>query len=306
MLMTDLTRECPEPGVYEGVDFATYNSWDALSNSGLSLLMKSPRHFYEGERAEATEAMRIGELCHAGALEPASVAERYVVMPAFEHDLENMTADGAPSESKATKYYRQKRKEFEAANCGKEIVTRDVFESMMSLVRELSLNERANELLNARGPSEVSLVWDETVDGFDAPIRCKARLDKVALDRGAIVDLKKCRDVTRFVQDIAQRNYHRQLAFYQRGWAALHGGECLAPWLIAHETALPIGVAAAPLAELAQVEGGRQVARLLRTYAECRAAEVWPGLANPNEWELAAWRVSEVEPLVASDGREMN
>lgn len=304
--MTTLTTECPSPGVYEGVSFDDYNAWRALSNSALTLLAKSPRHYLEGERSEQTDAMKVGELCHSGVFEPASIAERYAVMPPFELQPENCTGNGEPSDSKATKWYRAKRKEFEDANIGKEICPREIFEGMMSLVRELSLNEDANRLLNGPGPVEVSIVWDEVIPGgWSSPVRCKARLDKVAELESAIVDLKKCRDVTGFEKDIAYRRYFRQMAFYQRGWSILHDGDCLTPWLIAHEISAPLCVLAAPLSEVAIIEGNNQIDQLLSLFCQCRAADEWPGLVNPSEWNLAPFAISEPAPLVASDGREI-
>jgi PDDEXK-like uncharacterized protein DUF3799 len=303
MLMTDLSNECPSPGIYEGVSFDEYNAWRALSNSGLSLLAKSPRHFNEGERCEQTPDMAIGNLCHAGVFEPASVAERYAIQPPYEFDPENVTDKGAPSTNPNTNYCKRKRAEFEAANVGKEIVERKTYEQMMTLVLELAANETANRLLNAPGPCEVSIVWDEQVAGFE-PIRCKARFDKISLSEDAFVDLKKCTNVAEFEKDIAKRSYHRQMSLYQRGWAALHDGELLQPYLIAHEMAVPLSVIAAPLSDVAIIEGGNQVDRLLNLYVQCRAADAWPGVPNPIVFDLPAWALSEPEPLVASDGRE--
>ncbi len=300
MLMTDLSTECPEPGVYENVSFDEYNGWRALSNSALTLLDKSPRHYAEGERSEPTEAMRIGELAHCGVFEPSAVAERYVIMPPFELDPHNCTDSGAPSDKKTTKWYRARVREFEDAYAGREIVPRAIYEQVISLVRELSRNERANMLLNDEGPVELCLVWDEQVNGFDEPVRFKGRIDKVAIRTGAIVDLKKCPDVTDFNKVIANRKLHRQMAAYQRGWAALHNGELLTPWLIAHETTAPISVVAAPLSDVSIMEGEEQFDRLLARYCECRAADAWPGVPNPPAWELPEWAISPVTMFAGS------
>lgn len=292
MLMTTLTTECPSPGVYEGVSFDEYNGWRAISNTALSLLAKSPRHYRDGERSEQTADMRIGELCHVGVFEPAAVAERYEFLPAFERDPENCTGKGESSESKSTKYYKAKRAAFEAEHVGKEIVPREIFESVMTLVHELSENAQASALLNGPGPVECSLIWDEEING--TVIRCKARLDKIALDHGAIVDLKKCRDVLAFEKDIAYRSYDRQLAHYQAGWAALHDGECLTPWLIAHEMTVPLTVLAAPLADETLIDGFTRRQQLLERLAECIVTDHWPGPENPREWSKPGYSFAPV------------
>lgn len=301
MLMTQLKTDCPEPGIYEGVPFATYDAWDALSNSGLSLLAKSPRHFHDADRSEATDAQRIGELCHCNQFEPGAFAERYAIMPPFERDPGNCTADGEPSTSKTTKYYRAKKKEFEAANAGREICPPEWYEKSITLVRELALCDRANCLLNQAGPCEVSIVWDEPTT--PEPVRCKARLDKIALENRAIVDLKKCRDVTDFQKDIAYRRYHRQMAFYARGWRRL-SGEYFAPWLIAHEISVPLSVLAAPLSPVAILIGQDEVDKYLNLFVECRARDEWPGPIGPPTWELPPWMLPDSEPVAASNGRE--
>jgi hypothetical protein len=303
MLMTDLTIECPEPGIYEDVSFGDYNQWRAISNSAMGLLEKSPRHFQRGERSESTKDQRLGELCHVGVLEPNAFAQRYIVQPPFHLDPCNVKADGAPSDSRATKYCREKEREFAEAHADREIVDKATYESMLAMVVELTENDHARRHLNDRGPVEVSIVWDELTE-HGHTVRCKARLDKVALDLGAIVDLKKCQDALRFGRDIAYRKYHRQLAHYQSGWAALNGGELLDVVLVAYETTPPATVLSAQLDEIALIEGREQRDKLLALYVRCLVSDQWPTLPNPSEWTLPEWALSPAF-LVGSAGETL-
>lgn len=301
MLMTNLKVDCPEPGIYEGVDFATYDQWDAVSNSHLSLLAKSPRHFREGNWSEPSDCLRIGELQHCGVFEPGAITDRYSVMPAFERDPENCTADGTPSESKGTKYYRMKKAQFEAEHEGREIVPRDWLDQALNLAIEIAANEDAHRILNDQGPVEVSIVWDELIGSEN--VRCKARIDKVARSLGILADLKKCREVSGFVKDIAYRKYHRQLAHYQAGWESLTD-ESLVPWFIYHESTTPIVVLAAPLGDVSIIQGNNERYELLSRLVECRQLDEWPGPRNPKELEIPAWSIAET-PFVAANGEEV-
>ena len=76
-----------KPGIYRDVDFDTYLSLDAISNSSLHAAKKSMLHYLTQKTVEETPAMRLGTLCHAGKFEPEMVSRRYAVMPAFENDV---------------------------------------------------------------------------------------------------------------------------------------------------------------------------------------------------------------------------
>lgn len=287
MLMTNTSTECPEPGIYEDVDFATYVNWRAISNSQLSLLKKSPRHFKYGYVAESTDNQRLCELYHCGVLEPKAFGERYVIRPQFEHDLANTTATGEPSTSKATKYVKQKDREFAEYHTDKIIVSSEEYEQNFALVEQYCQNDDARRILNGDGLVEVSIVWDEIVDG--QLIRCKARIDRVSKSERIIADVKGTgKSLAKFGYAIGEYGYHRQLAGYRRGWEILTG-ERYTPWIIAHETSPPFTVLAAPLGVDELYEGDDERDQLLRLYAECRATDNWPGMASPTVWTMPSF-----------------
>jgi len=296
-----MTQQTPDIGIYENVPFETYAEWDAVSNSHLSLFARSPRHYAEGFKGEATDPMRLGSLQHCGIFEPLSIIERYAVMPAYELDALNTTANGAPSDSKCTKFYKHMKAQFEAANEGREIVPNSWYRSAKELSVALHENQRAREILNGPGPVEVSIIWDEVIG--DSEIRCKARIDKVATSLGIIADLKKCRDVSRFDRTIADFKYHRQLAHYLSGWQSLTGDE-LTPAFIYHEPGPPVVVLAATLRDTAILQGNQERYRLLAQLADCRRMDRWPLPPNPTEIDLPSWYYDSA-PFIAANGEEV-
>lgn len=279
--------ETPEPGIYEDVPFANYLQWDALSNSRMSLLAKSPRHYKLGVFKE-TKPMQLGQLYHCGVLEPLAFAARYAIVPDFHLSPDNQTKDGEPTSSRTTKFVKERVAEFTAMCQGREIVPKEWYDDTLSLVRELSLNDDACRLLNANGPREVSILWDE--DG----ILCKARLDKVN-PGWAIADLKSTDSIDNFTASIGRYGYHRQMAHYQRGWHKLTG-DTLPTWLIAVESSAPFAVQAAPMSEEAMIEGGISRQRLMDKLRDCLECDEWPGMPNPKAWNVPA-RALETESV---------
>lgn len=277
----------PEPGIYEDVPFADYLAWDALSNSGLSLLKKSPRHFKLGFSKEPQPYLLLGSLYHCGVLEPLAFAKRYAIVPDFHLDEENVTTGGVRTTSRATKYVKERTAEYASMCDGREIVPNEWYEQTLAVVRELSENDDARRILNGEGPRELSIIWEE--DG----VLCKARIDKKS--RGVIADLKSTAAIDNFTNAIGRYGYHRQMAHYQAGWRELTG-DTLQTWLIAVESSHPFAVQAAPMSEEAMEAGYTERRKLLDLYCECRATDNWPGMPNPKCWHVPAWAVDN-EPL---------
>jgi hypothetical protein len=115
--------------------------------------------------------------------------------------------------------------QWQQAHADREIVTEDWLTTAIGMVGAIAQNEFASQLLNGRGMTEVSLVWDDP----DTDIRCKCRVDKLTRIKSAgetsvtLTDLKTTRDASQFEKAIANFAYHRQAAFYADGAAAVLG-----------------------------------------------------------------------------------
>lgn len=286
---------CPKPGVYANIDAADYFAWDAVSNSRLGLMAKSPRHYQAGGSGKETKAMRFGSLAHLASLQPLEIADHYAVMPAYHLDPENCTTKGEPSTKTTTKYVEAKAAAFREANDRKQIVTQEEFDRAKLLCESIAGNELARECLTGPGPVEVSLVWIDA----DTGVRCKARLDKVLTEHGRLCDLKTTGNLFKFQRSVADYGYCRQMAHYAEGWAALNGGELLEPWLVAVESAAPHCVQAAPVDAESIEQGHKERDRLLRRVAECMESGAWPGPEPPEAWRLPEWAI---EPVTVTIG----
>lgn len=281
--------KCPEPGVYENVPPEEYFAWDAVSNSKLNLLRRSPMHYRHGY-PESTPAMRLGSLVHSGVLEPLAIAKRYVFMPDYSNHPDNKTSKGDRSFSSATSFVKSMEEQFRRLNHDKEIVTEEQYHTMVGMAQALQANAVARDLLRD-GRAEVSVVWVDAQTG----LICKARADW--LKPGVMVDLKTTLDAGEFERAVVRYGYHRQMAFYERGLSA-HGIE-VTPWIIAVEKSAPFGCRCAPMAEAALDLGHRELDELLQVLDACQENGHWPGYENPTAWELPAWYGRGAEDDVA-------
>lgn len=277
--------KCPEPGVYENVPPEDYFAWDAVSNSKLNLLRRSPMHYKHGY-SESTPAMRLGSLVHSGVLEPLAIAKRYVFMPDYASHPDNKTAKGDRSFSSSTSFVKSMEDQFRKFHHDKEVVSEEDYNTMVGMATALSGNAVARDLLRD-GRSEVSVVWIDE----DTGLTCKARADW--LRPGVMVDLKTTQDVSEFERSVVRYGYHRQMAFYERG-LSFHGIE-VTPWIIAVEKSAPYGSRCAPMAEAALDLGHRELSELLQLLLDCKERDSWPGYENPTAWELPAWYIERGE-----------
>ncbi len=290
-----------EPGIYHDIPFATYLSWDAVSNSRLGLAARSAAHYKQGFSGETSPALRLGSLVHCGTLEPLQLTNRYVVMPDFASMVENVDAKGNRSYSPATTFVKEAKRQFESVNHRKEIVTQSEYDRMMGVRTSFARDPAICGLLTS-GHSEVSLAWVDDATGLD----CKCRIDwlTVAAEFVRIVDVKTTRDGLRFESAIADYGYHRQMAFYRRGIDAVLG-QSADTWLIAVEAESPFCVRTARMSDEALRIGEQEVKDLLALVDECKAYDVWPGYTSPDEWQLPAWKMRRNDDVMVEIGEDI-
>lgn len=292
----------PAPGIHENVPFDVYRSWDAVNNSLLTQLRRSPAHAKASIDGllpdEQSPSLRLGSLIHTGVLEPGELESRYAVMPQFELDPQNRTKDGRQTTSKATGYYKDCVDEWLASTgaAGRQIVSQDEFDTMRGVIRSIAAHSGASELLATPGLAECAIVWDD-----EAGVRCKSRLDKLAIGaRRIVVDLKTTRDAATFERSVWAYGYHRQGAFYLRG----SGAENFV--IVAVETSPPYGVRVAPMSQRALDAGRKEIDELLATFAACQRSGEWPGYDDPLSWDLPDWAAPENQQSIGDWLAEVN
>lgn len=285
---------CPDPGIYYDIPADDYFAWEAVSNSKLSLMNRSPMHYKHGF-GESTPAMRLGSLVHSGVLEPLSIAKRYVFMPDYSNHPENTTANGDRSFSGATKFVKQMQETFRRMHHNKEIVSEPEYDMMVGMATALVSNQAAKNLLR-EGVAEVSLVWVDPMSG----LTCKSRIDWLDRESGRFCDLKTTMDAGEFERSIVKYGYHRQMAFYGRGLEA--NGINAEPWILATEKSAPYGCRTAPMDVVSISYGHKELDVLLQRVLDCQQSGQWPGYANPESWSCPDWYTRQQNPAPEDRG----
>lgn len=265
---------------------STYHARHELSNSQISDLAKSPRHFWCKHRdpsrrvIEPTPAMRAGTLLHTYVLEPQNMSE-YIIRP---EGLDGRTKDG---------------KEWLAAHSSKQIISADAIDTASLQVAALREIDVISDAL-ASGRSEASVFWRDEDSGID----CRARPDWLHRPTGKgrdiiALDLKTTADAApdAFSRSVHTYGYHRQAAHYTAGLEA-EGFNVIA-FVFAVVTSAPPFVAVAYVLDDATISQAEQErSELLDLYARCTAANEWPAYGQGYQViGLPAWarRADELE-----------
>lgn len=275
--MTELVAPEPlAPGVYPGIPIERYHSDSyAVSNSGLSDLMKTPFHFYSlhldpnrppPDKSEDTVARQDGHLAHCTILEPLMFHSRYIV---------------GPEVRRGTKAWEA----FEALHPDKEVIKSGQYETARAQALSVRRMPDVAELLG-RGEPEVSVYWDERLiidndTGETINVRCRCRPDwvhPVNDDSVILADVKTCGDASpyEFAKQIKRMGYHRQDAFYRRGYEKATGKKVLAFVFIAVEMKWPYASSAVMVDESDVEDGHHENQRLLQLYVKCLSTNTWP------------------------------
>lgn len=265
---------CPAPDVYPGVPHDVYRQWDAVCQSDLKRLQKSPAHLqaYLADPPAQTPAMRLGSAFHACFLEPSTYSSTYAVAP---NGLDRRTKEG---------------KAWAESLDGREILTYDEYLAIEGMSHSLA----NNPALSAIGPiprqNEVSIVWQDAATGT----LCKGRLDMIretGPDSWTIVDPKTTADASpeEFGKTAFNLGYHIQDAFYRWGCSSL--GLNVDKFLFAAvEKTQPYASAVYELDGDFLSLGWEECRRLLDLYAECTRTNTWPGYSpepvtiSPPKW----------------------
>lgn len=263
--------KAPDPGVYPGVSFDEYATWEAANYSILRHFRQTPAHarWQMLHQEESSPFQALGHLVHFAVLE----TERFrAAGPVVAPKLDRRTTAGKAA-----------WKKFETQNVGRQIVKADEREALDGILASIANHASAREALYGFGASELSIVWDEEVG--DLVVRCKSRIDRLCEMGGfpIVLDVKtegKPASTENFQRAVMTYGYHEQGAFYLRGL------EHLVPpdpgvvrqfiWLVC-ETSPPYCVRLFQAEDAALQIGQEAVDKYLRTYAECTQNDFWPG-----------------------------
>ncbi len=275
--------KAPDPGVYPGVSFDTYATWEAANHSILRHFAKTPAHAYweMTHQEESTPFQALGHLIHMAVLEP--------------HVFKGPTGPViAPKVDRRTNVGKATWAAFEEENKGRQIVTTEDMRILNGIMHSIANHATAREALYGYGASELSAVWLDPGTG----VLCKGRWDRLC-EIGSFPTILDVKTIGRpaathtFEKAVYDYGYHEQAALY------LLGAEVLVPpdpgvlrkfvWLVC-ETDPPYCVRMFEADEVALEIGRDEIAKYLRAYKECKESKVWP--AWPEGVDLAgvpAW-----------------
>lgn len=277
-----------------GLDSGEYHAMPDLGNSGISALLESPYHYWsqycDPSRPDkgASPAMVAGTLAHCVILEPGAFGDRYAVQP-----------DGIDMRTKEGKAWR------DALPPGVVSVSRSQHEVALAQMRACS--EHVSDvycMVASKTRTEVSAFWVDASTG----IECKCRPDAVhvrATDgRAVLIDLKTARSVSpsAFARAVATYGYHRQAAWYSRGYAAASGVDVAAFIFLVVSSAYPFVAAAYTLDAASMQQGADECDAALSLLSECRRSGDWPAYGRGiQEISLPAYALASTEVEVYYD-----
>lgn len=247
------------PGIYPGMPFDEYFSYENLSKHQLDALSRSPQHYRVAleQPRKRTPAMIFGAAVHAAILEPHQFDLYYARAP----ELDKRTKAGRAAHG-------------EAAAEGVTLLKADEWDAIQAMRDAIRAHPFASILLAPEdGQAEVSIAWLDNETG----VACRARPDFLNAAHSLCVDLKSAGDASmgNFARACANYNYHWQAAMYLDGLAAVKPHKAFV--FVVVEPEPPFAVGCYELAPDDMALGRTLYRKALRTYATCLATDHWPG-----------------------------
>ena len=261
------------------MNFEEYRGIDALNQSALKLILKSPLHYWQEyvnpDRTEKeTPSLKIGKALHSAILE------------------QQVIHDAPPKVDRRTKAGKETYARWQAQLPPNTIIlTKDEKDRVDGMIKSLNDHPLAYSYLyppaewQQRKP-ELTLTWEHEYN--DIP--CKARLDQLNIDQkitgnAIIVDLKTTTDASAhgFAKAVANYSYHVQVAFYMQAVKAnfpkmQHVGFVF----IAVESQPPFTVGVYELHAHACLQGERDIRQALFIYEQVQANTMFDEVYYPH------------------------
>jgi len=270
--------DCPKPGIYSGIPFATYRAWDALSQSDLKRISKeSPAHWaYKRGKPRKSAAMNLGSLVDCLLLEPHEFERLFVRAP--------VDASGAVL-AKRSKADKQAWADVEAS--GKTAVKPDELALAHRIKQAVVDHEIGGQIVKARGKRQLSLVWDDPATG----LRLKGRLDLMLAGSGDVIgmmgptitDLKIVRAgaaaPNAFGKYCGEFGLDVQAAVYSDAARTLFGVD-VGFWLLAAESEAPHPVMVYRVSDTVREIGRAKYRDAIRAYQACKESGEWTGYGD--------------------------
>ncbi len=257
-----------------------YRTHPAISRSELWRLNESPEKFkwFKDNPEPATPALLFGQLIHKLLLQAKTFGDEFAV---------------APDVDKRTKAGKEIWADFELSNRGKTIVTADMFDTAMAMVKKAYSYDAVKRLLD--GEHEVPFFWTDDMTGE----RCKCRVDSISIKDGStavIVDYKTAEsaETRAFNSKLFKYGYHFQAGMYSTGVQTALELKTLPKFIfVVQEKKPPYSVNIVSVPDDVMLFGIDKYRELLGIYHTCKETDYWYGYTGPlDEWNeayLPAW-----------------
>jgi hypothetical protein len=211
------------------------------------IALKSLLHALK-EEVEQSPAMALGSAVHCAILEPEKFSSEYAV---------------APKVDRRTKEGKEIFAAFEADSNGKTILTADQMETIEGMKTSVLSHEIALGMLTG-GEAEYSYYVTDSETGIG--LKCRPDF----FNKGALIDLKTCRDasVEGFTGACFNMGYFIQAAFYLDVFNAANGTKLEEFYFVAVENTAPFAVNTFKMGEAEIAFGREQYKKALKQYAD--------------------------------------
>lgn len=274
-----------EPARIFDVDWFEYRAIQRMNPSTIVHGFRSMRELLavmEGGFYEETNAMRLGTGIHALTLEPDDFRERFAVVPDFHKDAANRTSDGTPSESKATRYYKDACAAFMNENRSKSMMDGELYRKAMKATEAISRHPMAASLIR-HAKKEQSIL------GEICGVPFKGRMDLLDMEiRGCITDVKTSQscDPWAFARVCRNLHYPAKMAIYRELVRQAHG-ITLDVKVIVQETSKGFDTVVFPLKPEKLDAAFARVCEVVEQYKQAQVEDEWPGIdGGRDEMEL--------------------
>jgi len=276
-----LKTNLPEmTGIYPGIPMEQYLAHDAVSNSDLGNMARSPEyaHLCKTEPGEKTDtpATLLGTAIHTAILEPERFETEYTLDPTDEDG-------GYRAGWRNTKAYKAAKADIRAH--GHEVLAQRDLDACRWIQDNVAASWIGREILAIKDDVEVSVLASDP----EYDLVRKIRPDVVVSAASMLVDIKKTRDIRPgpFSRDCVTFGYHRTAPWYldtaNLAWDDAPFKHYL--FLVIADTA-PHEIRGYTLPGEAIEHGRQQYATLLDRWAKCATEGKWPGGSGEIE-ELA-------------------
>lgn len=261
-----------------------YHSHNSISSSGLKLLAKSPKHFWnehinpDRTKSESTAEMDFGTLCHTLVFEPEKFEQEFVSVPGG--------LDGRKKETKQLFF------EIASKNPGKLIIPEDDKMIAEKISFEVNSHPRLSLIKNKKGIAEQSIFFEYR--GLNFRIRPDYNvIPSAKFPNGILFDLKTTKeaDYQSFSRQAYNLGYWIQAGLYCIGYQIAHNTGDLPEFIfIAAEKSEPY-IVEVYRAEKEDLELAiLQVDKLIDLYKNCIESGNWFGSDGTiKQLKMPAW-----------------